>query len=523
MNGLSYLLLTKWKASLRSVFTKPLAAVFTVLAVVGFGALLIFSAASGAGQLMVQHIKSLEMYVMILLGYILLLFCMILVQKRTALVLQADARFILGGPFSKRQALGYILYDTVRGCVLYSVFTIYFLLVTVISYNVTLEFILSAVFMLLLVYYILFAGIALFYLLEITARHIRRIKILFIAGLVLLILLLAVKNIIASGFDIRIGFSQFLTDRLFYFVPVFGWAKLGLISAAKGAVGGILLGFLLNLLTAAAVTVAVLNIKGDFYEKAVEDAEWITDVRQRTEKGRNDNGITGLKIRDVGHIRFRSGAYAVLSKNILQMRKTKSWIRKQEVFLIALYLLIAKVNGMNFTGYQYFIMIIVFISVSSDTMLDELKTHYIYLIPDTPANKIISVAAPIFLRTCLIVLVALVPAAFVFGQSAGQLVISLLTMWGYAAVFDAGNVWSVRLLKSGTNRITEQFMKMGIILAGCIPSMILSLVLLFLMGLGNPSFPSVVSAVTVTVNLLVGLGFILMAKGMFRGSDVMSE
>lgn len=515
MSGLRYLLLIKWKAFLRDIFRRPLAAAFTVFGVVAFGCAALFLAFFGSRMNLVSRMDGLESFFMKLLGYIGLIFVIQAFQKQSAMVNRTDAFYLFSGPFGRKQVLSYVLFDMVRGCLFYGCITAFTMGIVFSIFKAPLSLLIWSVIGALLLFYLMFAGNALCYLLEAVGRRGRLIRTVFVVFLLALTSLIFMLNYLESGSQIQDGMDRFMTDRRFHLVPVFGWLKYLLVSVIKEDFTGILTGFLLLLGASFAITCGFLGVKGDFCERAVEDAEWMAKAKENVKRGKDAfvNPVRGGKVRS----RWRNGAWAVMSKSILEMQKTNSWIRKQELFLIVFYLIFAKFSRMPYSMFQNFILIVVFISVTSDSMKAELNMHYIYMIPDQPVKKVFSLVAPALLKTGIIVVCGVIPAAVLYRITVMNAVSSLFTLWGYGVVFVAGNIWSIKILKSGNNSVAEQLMKMLIIFGGSIPAIVIT-VFLHVFIPSPALFLQLAGIVTMVVNLGVGLFFIAMAKGIFEGN-----
>lgn len=523
MNGLRYLFFIKIKAMIRNVYSRPLSAIITSLSLLFFIGMIGLSLYLGSHGIFSTNIKNVETFLMVFLAYILFFFGIMAFQKRTALVMQADANYIFAGPFTRKQTLAYLLIDTLKGCILYAFLTCIFLLASVVGLGVSFAFIVTAIISTFILYYILFSYITYFYLLDITHPRAKAMKSGFFILLLIIIAALAAHNVIALDFDMRAGLLAFFSDPKFYWVPVFGWLKLSLISVLTGNIGGFLLGISLNLAVCILFTVLVLTIKGDFCEQVLMDAEWITKLRKDAKEGKEPNSSFRKTMKTVNKASFSSGAYAIFSGNMLQMKKSGGWIKKKELLLLLLYIVIAKLSGYSYTGFQYFIMIVIFMSIATDSIVNELKMHYIYLIPDTAFNKLIALVSPIILRSVIITVLALVPSAFLFHASLAQTLTALLTTLSYSMIFIAGNIWSIRILKSRNNAAAEQFFKMFIVLLGCLPTFILIIIATFLLGFSNPILFSVVTWISVVTNLIVSILALIFAQGIFHGNNAMAD
>ena len=189
------------------------------------------------------------------------------------------------------------------------------------------------------------------------------------------------------------------------------------------------------------------------------------------------------------------------------------------------YLAIAFMIDMGYTFFQYYILIILLMSANTDFIVQELKHHYIYLIPDKPFKKIMYLIQPMIIKMVIMVLFGLTAGLIVFRPSLIEYLASIFSILSYGIMFIAGSIWSIRLLKSGNNAFAEQMIKMLVMLAASIPAVIASVAVLLIVDPNMPydTLMSVVSVVSVACNGLVGLLFIYFAKGMLNGANVMAD
>lgn len=520
MAALWYLFFTKMKAAIRNVFAKPLPALLTVLALALF-AFLAFLSLTSPKAAMATNVTSIERLVMLLLGYVTFMLGVMLFQPRTALVKMQDAHYVFAGPFSRRQILTYLLVDTMQGSVLFAFGTVFYFMMLTTGIGMSASFMVLLIVQILVLYYFIFVLITYFYLLEITRDDIKKVKLIIGVLLVLVVGGLFLKNLLAVQFDFQKGFAMFLSDPTFNALPMLGWAKWALMSMAEKQYATAFLAFSLSAGACILITWLILTVKGDFYEKAYQDSIWYADLRQNMREGKST--ARNFKVKAVNNAKFLDGAGAILSKNVLELRKTKSWLRKQDLFLMLFYLLLAKLMGMDFIFFQYYILIVLMMSVNTDYIIQELKKHYIYLIPEHPFRKLLYLVTPVIARLLALVAFALVPAWIVFRVNPLAVLSAFINLAGYAMVFVGGNIWSLKIMKSRNNAVVEQFLKLGVLLLAVIPAVGLSIVIAWLVPVSQEQMMTIIAISSMAMNILVGALFILNAKSMLLGTNLMAD
>ncbi len=306
MNALSYLFFVKLKAQLRRLFSKPTSAIVTLLVV---GVLRIFYLFGGAES--GNDVGNDERSVSAGLDDVVLRLCAVLMtimilQKRSAIVTRDDAQFIFAGPFTRKQTLAYLLIETVEGSLLYALIAVAYILMMMSSTVIlTVPLVLSLILSSLLMFYFAFALFTWFYFLELVKPRAKWLKYGFLAVLLGFIGLIAIRNVGFDGGGIQSTITRFVADPLFNWVPVFGWCKMALIGLVSQDMTTCLIGFAATLLVCAGITALILNVKGDFYEQAIMDAEWISELRQNA-RVRRSSGGTNEKVVSVKQARFGS-------------------------------------------------------------------------------------------------------------------------------------------------------------------------------------------------------------------------
>lgn len=115
-------------------------------------------------------------------------------------------------------------------------------------------------------------------------------------------------------------FIDFIKADLFYIVPVFGWMKLVLVAYVEQNYQLVLLGFGCLLGAIILVYALFINYKGNFYEQALQDALDLSRRMKKVKAG-NQDALRNIKIKKSVSGNFKQGAYAVMSKNILLMKR----------------------------------------------------------------------------------------------------------------------------------------------------------------------------------------------------------
>ncbi len=522
----------KLKGKIRNIYRKPVSAIITTLALLLMigGAVAIFTNASI--ESMIANMASLELIILGYIGFMLFMMGVFVFQKRTALLEKQDATYVLCGPYSKKDVMTYIVFQSVLSSIMIQLFFLVYFCFIVGVMGVTIDFLLMflVVGIVVMLFIVLMANYL--YLLEIRNEKVKTIKkVVYAIMIVIIIGLILFINTNGSS-NIQNNFMLFVSDPLLHYIPVLGWAKGSIMAYLQSDYILAVIYFILNLGLCFFIGNQLVNFKDLNYDRIMEDAEYVSNLKESMKSGSNDAVIlANKKIKAVKDVKFGSGAKALYDKGFLILRKTNSFIRIHEVFSMLLYLAIAYIGNFGLLFYQYYILIIVMSLVSSDGLMKELKSPYIYLIPEKPGKKLFYSMLPLILRTLILVTIALIPAVFLFGATIIEGITTILSTYSYVVLFTAAVIWSIKVLKSATNAVATALLRMLIILVSIIPSLLLSFIPFFIMdhsiifngaALSN-SYLIYISFATILSNVLIGVLFIYMSKSLLSGNNMMSD
>ena len=523
MSALFYLMRAKFFARIRNIYRRPVSAIVTTVAIIGIIALGVLMYHLRDESMIGSVVLETQVLVSIFSAFIILMAITMIFQKRTSLLTEEDAIHILAGPFSSKDVLLYILVGSMQSAALITLGTGLYLLLFSSAFGIGFLMILGLYIGGTLIMYFVLTTVDYFYLMSITNPIYQTIKKLCYGSLVMVIAFIGVYYAITTNFELGVMLQSFVSSSTLDYIPLLGWFRVGLLALVQGDYGLFFLAYGGILLVCILMSYIVMNYKYDFYEQIMKDAQWYGEIRARVKERGNAAMQTNQKISEVKTTSFGLGARAISSNIFLQMRKTRNWLGKNEVIMALLYLAIAFFGNLGFTFYQYYILIIVFSSISSDNIMQELKQPYIYLIPDTPLKKLIHLLLPMTMKVAIQVSASLIMGAIAFQASIWELLAALIQVYGYALVMIAGSVWSIRLLKSRSNAVAEQFIKMGIIILAMLPSIGLTVFLANYFSDSYMQYLNLITAFSLSMNLIVGAILTLLAKSLLNGSNVMAE
>lgn len=465
MKNLFKLFFTKKKAKIRSMFSKPTSAITTLLTIAMFLAMFYpVLKTKGKDDL---DIIMLSLFTLFLIIFSTGLNLITLFQKRQALFFDVDSYYLFVGPFSNKQILTYLSISTIFDAFIFALISSVIPMIMVsIATALPLTYILLAFLLSTLFSYCILLVLQYFYIKDMIIQKQGNTQKWLGLIIILILLAYAIYSYFKGSFDFGKLYLNFTFQNDFNWIPFLGWIRAAIFSFYKGKYF-ITLGMIaLFVLVASILHILLINIKGYFYEQAMIDSLNVSEMYKKAMAGANTKEE---KVHD-SSIKYKSLSGAILSKNFLIMKKTRAFLSRQDIFsFIALvaFALILKPDAYIFFGLLvYYLMN----SISNSSLIDDLKSNYIYLIPDLPIKKLLySLLIPILKTTMFSILMILVGFIFLDLNLIETLIGILITL-SFIPVFYCAIVLSIRLLKSRGNKLVESFVRMFVMIVICLPS-----------------------------------------------------
>lgn len=511
MSILIKLRLTQLKGNLRNIFSRPSSAIITVLLILCYGGMLVPLIINF--QKPVINAQAAAQTIMLILIFALSLETIIIFQKKKSLFFLNDAFYLYTGPFERSKILGLYVFDLLTSALFYGLLSLMPVLFMSGSGKIPFRLIAAGLIACTMIHYFVLTVNGIFYLRKLIREKSSKVlqKAFFILLLVPVILLLFFLQ--QSNFNWSTALAEFYMNPAFHWIPLFGWAKAVMTGAYSGSILLMILGLLALLAVNIAATILLIRIKGDFYENSMMDAESFTEYYQKAKSGQNTQDEKVHK----ASIRFCDGEMAVYSKNMLLAKKSRDLFRLQDILVIGLYLAMVYFLDFGsglFTGMMMFWL---FINIGNSSLQDDLQHHYIYLLPGRPLIKLTAALIVPYLKYCLIAAVSLIGAGLLLGGTVGTVISRMILCFSFIMVFMASNVMSLRLLKSRTNKMAEQTIRMLFTIITLIPALVVFILLLFTI---SSSLVFLILPIIAGFNFLTSFLVLLLCSPMLNGSTI---
>lgn len=520
MNSFLYLFRTKIKGAIKVQFSSVGTGMAVIFVVLIYGALIgtIF-ASSVPYQHETMYLQG-TMAILTGVGITAFFSLLSLMNKRKALLCDIDAFYFFSGPYTRTQTNLFILIQTLKGALGYALFGCFFMGMMSMGGYFSIRYFLLCLLVFFLISSIFLLMTDYIYMWTLVNEKFR------ILNYVVVLLVLAVSGIVffvsiqAAGYDLKNGFLKFAISRDFYYVPFFGWGKLVLSAFLEKQYKSMIIGLILLSIIYIAFIMLFMTFPKNIVEQAVRDAEEVSNyVRRKKANGGNALSSEG-KIKQVRG-EFPEGAKAIFYKNILSMKKTGSFLRKQDFFIMVVYFIISYIIApeRRFYIFSYMMILWIFNLLNDAEFLGELKNYQIYLIPENPLKKLVYVILPAYLKIVILIGTAILMAGIFNKMPVLTILQYFFMLLGYAMIFISGTVWATKIMKTKTSAALENILRMLIILVAAVPATGVGFLAWFL--LKNLYIVQVVVTVaTIIMNFLVSVTILVACQGMMNGREI---
>lgn len=519
MKALLYLYMLRTKASIRNMFSKPSSAIMAILIIVIYGGMFIALLTIGTKKLTISNSIMANLPIVAGIGCSAVMIGMMLLQSKKALFMENDAFYLFSGPFKRSQTMHFIMSQSIMSAFMCGVISLFFMTLfsTTIRYSISFLILVFVAHSLLYFFFtILYYYLYLLSIKDAKYKYISYATIVLFVGCTIGVFIAVIAQ---NNFSIQNAGMLFLNSELFYIIPMFGWVKLMLVSAIVGNVAQLLLATSLLLVSCVIIYVLMLRFKGDFIERAMEDAVEFT-ARYKEIRAGNRTSFKDKKVRSI-QSSFKEGAAAIFSKNMLLLRKSNAFISFNDFIFIGIYLAISYFGDLGYAFYIYMMMVWLFTTVQNADFMREMGYHHIYLIPEAPLKKLLYLLAPYVMKYVLLVAVPVVIGGIVFQTTIQEMLQFYVMLAGYACLFISASVLATRILKSRNNKTMESMMSMFVMLLAALPSLFIMwmIVSLQLFSIYMYVFMSLCSLL---MNFVVSACIIFACRSMMNGREIKS-
>ncbi|MEG1061839.1 MAG: putative ABC exporter domain-containing protein [Oscillospiraceae bacterium] len=446
MNALSYLLITRFKNSVKTFFKSPARVIFVIIMAGLFGMLLVSGGRPPEPSLDMRGAQ--ELYALVFAFY----FVMYILGTWSGLsngasfFSMADVNNVFVAPFSQKHVLIYGLIRQLGMNFWMAFFLIYQYGWLQSAYGLSIGGLLA----------ILAAYIVVVFCSQLTAMGIyawsssndkrktlvKRIIVIISAAVLVYALFDAVtaQNKLEAAIS---GANKPLID----LVPIAGWMRMFVVGVIENDAVGMVLGMCAALLFVGAFVTVLMKLDSDFYEDVLSATEVMHSAISAKKEGRVAESMpTKIKVGKIG-LTGGFGASAFFYKHRLESRRSKVFILDTSALIITgltcVFAYFLRDNGM--LPAFMFSVYIMFFSSYTGRWVKELTFPYVYMTPESPFKKLIMLCGETILKNAGESLLVFVLVGIITKASIGEILACALARFCFSLLFIASNVLTDRL------------------------------------------------------------------------------
>jgi hypothetical protein len=516
MKALCYLLKCTYINTIKKLFRRPTAAIFTIFAI-------FFMCIPIIVTYFAEKNMSPSPYLDIIigsgsLGYGYLILSVILTSN-AGIFYMSDVNLLFTAPIHPKKILLYAAFGSFAGSILMAFYVILNIPLIggagvpfIIYFTTGIIFIIFVINITLTYYY----G----YLLSIKfpkiISNMKKALLLFLVFLGIIF----IRCYIISGHDITKGAQIFFTSPYYNMLPVFGWVKWAIVSAIRGDyMKGMTVAVLLQLGLSIAITLLLYNTDIDFYEKVAVDAQAIQNYKDKAKEGRNDISSYYTKKVKKAKAAFGNGAKALWSRQVLELKKSGINMSYIRYLINPIYVAIMSLLGMELIELVIFLMFINLSFGSGESYMIDFKKPFIYLIPQSSLKKAFYNTLMAYCKSLLSGAVAFIVILFMKGPEIVDLIGLYILYASYSIVFLYATLFSQRFLGSHSNMATAGLLRLIVIVIGAIPSTLILILIAIIAGDISNIFLQLLP--TIIVNFVIAFILLILSRRIYETAELL--
>lgn len=517
MSSVMYIIVHQYINRIKQVFSRPLSAVITVIACLAF-----IGGPLAAFLIPKKSMTDISMAELIVAG-IQLVIGLILINaflcQNTGLFTLADANFLFSSPLHRRTIIMYAMIQTAPASLMTALFMCFyfpFILGGIMSAG---DFI-ATLFIMTLMFGCIYISYYYIYLQDIAHPGLKKLilKILWLVSAIFAAIVFAV--LAANNFNFAAAAEKIVRSSFYNAIPVFGWAKYGVISAING---DYLVGFILSviLLSSFIAVFAVLMYKSDvdFYEQAQQDSVRVQEIMDGVKSGNLDSRKYQIRKVRKAEIEFKTGAASIWSRQMLEYKKSGSFLTMREVVTGLVYVAIGAIVKLDFNIVMVMLVFAALSFTTSDSWNADFKKPYVFLIPDSSLKKVLYSVVPSILKSTISGLLALVAGAVVYQLAPVAAVYNILIYFSYIMIFTFAGVFTYRILGRQSNAVASMFLRMLILAVAAIPASVFIVIIAVIYE--NALDYMLITVVTCIINIIESFVLAFLSRRLFEQSELM--
>lgn len=352
-----------------------------------------------------------------------------------------------------------------------------------------------------------------------------------IISVCIIILVILAKDVLFSSNENKItSLINSLNAMWVNFIPVVGWAKAITTSLISY---DLIQSNLILIITSLALVVfyiigfitLIIKYNVDFYEDVLQATEVTFSAITAKKEGKISDTPKNVKLGKTG-IKKGSGSNVFFHKHMLENRRSGGFLLdKSSIFIMITTIIFALIfRGFDNDAVSAIIPVFVFttymqiFSVSMGRWIRELLQPYVYMIPESPFKKLISILKESVIKVIIEAIVLFIIIGLILKSPVSEIVFCIIARIGFGILFIAGNILIERILGTLTNKMMIMFLYIIIMLVIAVPGFIVGLLISFAITF----FPQVIVILASTFiwNLLASTLIIFLCRDILNYAEL---
>jgi hypothetical protein len=336
------------------------------------------------------------------------------------------------------------------------------------------------------------------------------------AGLLLVLLLLI--ELFRTD-NLLIAAERLLIQPWLGYVPFIGWYHNILMGGVDGFTPSVYYSALLLSAMYAAMLFILYKWKTDYYEEVLEATEHKEELYKARKEGKGNAQQPNLfKPRTVKKFRWRSGARAILSRHLLEYRKSGFlFINTYTLFLAAMGIAAKYIPILSdMKPLLYVSVYILFFTVLQGKWARELEKPYIYMLPASSASKLFFATLAEVMKCAFNGLILFTAAGIMFQASWLEILLCIVAYATFGAIFIYGDVLSRKLFGRAHSQQLRVFFKLFLVLFIITPGVVASAIMQYHISEGSINYGWAFYLILIGYNGFVSGVILIISKGIFE-------
>lgn len=330
-----------------------------------------------------------------------------------------------------------------------------------------------------------------------------------------LVVILNVKDLLTAAGNV-------MESKFFNSIPVVGWFKVVLSYSTKELDSTFYLNVGFIVLTMILLIVLLYNLNTDYYEDVLDATIRKEKLYAAKKSGKAVREIKTDKIKQVNQGFGSGGAKAIFYKHIMEYRKNGFFFIGKETIGVVVFGIASKyfMPNSTMTTVLYFSIYMLFLQSMQGKWIEEMKLHYIYLIPASSIQKIFYGTLANHMKNLVDGIILFAIAGFMFKSDIITILLSAVTYTTFGSLFVYNEVLARRLFGDKHSKIFKLIMR--VILIGVIitPGIVAGNIVGYVLFKGTISSIYINYIVMIAYNVLIAFLLLLSGKRIFEVSEI---